>query len=115
LFIYRLQDIDRQLNLSDSPQSKEETLHKLCVRRQEELRLASLVNRTSLDYDESSMHGLQRSATDYFSQVPDIMPEDNHQKSFSSKAKKIFSSPRLRRKTHSQVLRAASSIPSRKH
>lgn len=94
--------------------SKEETLHKLCLRRQEELRLASLVKRTSLDY-EGSLHGLQRSSTDYFGQVPDMLREDNHQKSLSSKAKRIFSSPRLRRKTHSQVLRAASSIPSRKH
>jgi len=59
------------------------------------------------------MHGLQRSSTDYFGQVPDMLAEAN-QKSLSSKAKRIFSSPRLRRKTHSQVLRAASSIPSRK-
>ena len=117
--VYRLQEIDRRLNPCDSFEKREEseeTLNKLCARRQEEIRLATLSKRQSLDYEENgSMHGLQRSSTDYFGQVGDHISDDGQQKSLTKSTKKgIFSSPRLRHKTQSQVLRAASSIPSRK-
>ncbi|CAG2166071.1 unnamed protein product [Oppiella nova] len=111
------QEIDRRLNPCDSFEKREEseeTLNKLCARRQEEIRLATLSKRQSLDYEENgSMHGLQRSSTDYFGQVVDHISDDSQQKSLTKSTKKgIFSSPRLRHKTQSQVLRAASSIPS---
>lgn len=104
------QESDRQLTACDNSQTTEQTLHKLRLRREEELRLASLVKNTSLDYEEGQMHDLQRSSTDYFGQMLDM---NETGKSLTSKAKKIFSSPKLKRKTHSHVLRAASSIPSR--
>ena len=109
----RVEDIDRILDANDSVQTKEETLQRLCARREEEIRLASISKRSSVDYgEERAMHGLQRSSTDYFGQVSNESRAND--KSLSVKAKRIFSSPRLRRKTQSQVLRAASSIPSRK-
>ncbi|CAG2108489.1 unnamed protein product [Medioppia subpectinata] len=114
--LYRLQEIDRRLNSCDSFESREETLNKLCARRQEEIRLATLSKRQSLDYEDNngSMHTLQRSSTDYFGQLGAHMSDDGQHKSLNKSTKKnsIFSSPRLRHKTQSQVLRAASSIPS---
>ncbi|XP_054165074.1 uncharacterized protein LOC128962697 [Oppia nitens] len=108
----KLQDIDRSIDLDNSYESRKDTLNRLCSRRQEEIRLATLPKRTSLDYDNSNndgeMHGLQRSSTDYFGPTNDV----GQQKSLTKTAKKIFSSPRLKHKTQSQILRAASSIPS---
>lgn len=117
--LYRLEEINGQLG--DNMRRTEETLRTLCLRRQEELRLANIKRPTVEDFEPTAFVGLQRSQTDFFSyqQLPRIIsgasdddPCQGESTKWRKQAKRIFSSPRLRRKTHAQVLRAASSIPS---